>query len=333
MSNLFFENQGTHSIALKPDEISNNITDILTQKIKEEIEGICVNDGYIKKNSVKVTGKSMGKILVSYFNGYVLYNIKYISQVCNPVVNDIVKAQIKSINKMGIIAVSSIDDEEPLNILLAVQHHIGNEYFKKLQENDTIYVKVAGKRFEYGDTQISVIGQLIDKPEEELNTEQKVVFSKSIIYFNTTKKFKWLGNFNIAKPFIYKNREYATVEHAFQSQKNTDSDFQDLFTKNTDTYIGDLPNIAKKTTNKTNMKKMKKKIVEDWDDIKLTVMEDILREYYNSNPELKQTLIKTGDNELIYKGTGVDAYWGLDKDNKGENNHGKILMKLRGEFS
>ena len=333
MSNLFFENQGTYSIALKPEEISNNITMILTQKIKEEIEGICVNDGYIKKDSVKVIGKSMGKILVSYFNGYVLYNIKYISQVCNPVVNDIVKAQIKSINKMGIIAVSAIDEEIPLNILLALQHHIGNEQFKKLQENDTIYVKVAGKRFEYGDTQISVIGKLVDKPEEELNTDQKVVFSNSITYFNTTKKYKWLGNFNIAEPFIYKNREYATVEHAFQSQKNTDPDFQDLFTKNTDTYIGDLPNIAKKSTNKTNMKKMKKKLVDDWDDQKLTVMEDIIREYYNSNKELKQKLIKTGENELIYKGVGVDAFWGLDKDNKGENNHGKILMKLRGEFN
>ena len=100
---------------------------------------------------------------------------------------------------------------------------------------------------------------------------------------------------------------------------------------NTDTYIGDLPNLAKKTGNKTNMKKMKKKIDEKWEENKLEIMEGIMIDYFNQNKELKEKLIKTGENVLVYRDT--DKFWGVDKDNNGDNNHGKLLMKLRGEFN
>ena len=43
-------------------------------------------------------------------------------------------------------------------------------------------------------------------------------------------------------------REYPTVEYAFQAQKNEDDDFKDLFTKNSDTYIGNPKQIKKVVT-------------------------------------------------------------------------------------
>ena len=54
--------------------------------------------------------------------------------------------------------------------------------------------------------------------------------------------------------------------------------------------------------------------------------------YFDANPELKTKLIQTGDNELVFKGLSVDAFWGLDKTGEGENKHGILLMKLRDEF-
>ena len=154
---------------------------------------------------------------------------------------------------------------------------------------------------------------------------------EQIIYSNRMKTFRWLSNYYIAQPFNYKERTFISLEHAFNSTKNGDDDFKDLFTMNTDTYIGDLPNLAKKTGNKTNMKKMKKKIDEKWEENKLEIMEGIMIDYFNQNKELKEKLIKTGENVLVYRDT--DKFWGVDKDNNGDNNHGKLLMKLRGELN
>ena len=74
-------------------------------------------------------------------------------------------AEILSINKMGILAGLPHEDPSPLNILLAKQHHFNNELserFDKLQEGEIISIKVLGKRYEGGDSQISVIGVLND---------------------------------------------------------------------------------------------------------------------------------------------------------------------------
>ena len=169
-------------------------------------------------------------------------------------------------------------------------------------------------------------------PEHVVKENLKKVTQKdTIYYFNHSKNYKWLSNFNITKPFEFKTRKYPTIEHAFQAQQVENDDYKDLFTIGSETYIGEMPNIAKKTGNKTNIKKMKRKIVDDWNDIKLDILEDIIRQYFNANTDLKQKLVKTAPNELIFKGVGVDTFWGVSKDG-GENHHGNILMTLRDEF-
>lgn len=70
----------------------------------------------------------------------------------------------------------------------------------------------------------------------------------------------------------------------------------------------------------------------DWNDVKLQVMEDITREFLNSNREIVEKLIQTGNAKLIHYGPRIDEFWGQKKNGSGENHHGKILMKLREEF-
>ena len=335
MENLYFENQNSYTTTIQPGDMCNNITEILTTQIKQEIEGKCINEGYIKRDSIKIINRSVGRIMDMQFNGNIIYNIIYTAGVCNPHEGMVLKCYVENINKMGIMAYIK-DDNSPLNILLAKQHHQDNDYFTDLKENDEIFVSILGKRFEFGDEKISIIGRLIDKPDDFKNNtkEKELNIPKEegvtdIIYSNKNKAYKWLSTFNITTTFNYKGRNYISIEHAFNAQKNDDNDFKDLFTLGTDTYIGDLPTFAKKTGNKTNMKKMKKKLKQDWVTIRLEVMEDILKRYYDSNEELKGKLINTGENNLIYKGVGVDNYWGVDKNDIGENNHGKLLMTLR----
>ena len=61
-------------------------------------------------------------------------------------------------------------------------------------------------------------------------------------------------------------------------------------------------------------------------------MEEILREYYLSNIEYIDKLLKTNNKLLVYKEDKINDYWGVNKKNEGRNNLGNILMKLREEF-
>lgn len=77
------------------------------------------------------------------------------------------------------------------------------------------------------------------------------------------------------------------------------------------------------------------KLRDDWDNVRLSVMEWCLREKFK-NDSLKEMLIKTGDEELIEGNYWHDNYFGSCTCNKcgnvGHNHLGKILMKIRKEI-
>ena len=118
-------------------------------------------------DSVKILKRSMGTVLSSQFNGAVLYNIVYIAELCNPLEGALVEAQVLNINKMGVLAGIPNEETSPLNILLAKQHHIDNVTFENLKEGDIIQVKVIEKRYEFGDSQISIIGVLYENEVQD----------------------------------------------------------------------------------------------------------------------------------------------------------------------
>ena len=70
------------------------------------------------------------------------------------------EVQAMNINKMGVLAGIPYEQSSPLNVMLAKQHHIDNEEFDAIKLDDVFKIRVIGSRFEYGDTQISIIAVL-----------------------------------------------------------------------------------------------------------------------------------------------------------------------------
>ena len=158
--NIFVKNSIEYTISLEANYINKNINRTLMKKIKEEIECKCIKEGYVKKDSVKILYRSPGQISTSHFNGNIMYNLKIQIEVCNPLEGDVIDVTVKNINKMGILGESGDGDVPPISVLMAKQHHIDNDLFDVLKVNSKIKVKIIGKRFEYGDNQINVIGVL-----------------------------------------------------------------------------------------------------------------------------------------------------------------------------
>lgn len=74
------------------------------------------------------------------------------------------------------------------------------------------------------------------------------------------------------------------------------------------------------------------KLRKDWNDIRINVMYEILKLKFN-NKELRNKLLETGNEELIEGNYWNDKFWGISlKDYKGDNNLGKLLMRIRKEI-
>lgn len=126
-----------------------------------------------------------------------------------------------------------------------------------------------------------------------------------------------LSNFYPSK-FSLDNKEWPTSEHYFQAQKTLNEKDQERI------RCAETPNESKRLGKKADLR-------EDWSQIKIEIMEKACKAKFSQNEDLKKLLLSTGKAILIERADS-DAFWGDGADRKGQNNLGKILMKLREEF-
>lgn len=128
-------------------------------------------------------------------------------------------------------------------------------------------------------------------------------------------EYKFLSNFYKA-PIEYEGLCYLNNEAAFQAQKCLTEEEKREFT--------DCP------PGKAKRKGRQVQLREDWEEVKVDLMEKIVRAKFAQHPELAVLLFKTGERELIEGNTWHDTFWGMDMiTEEGENHLGKILMKVR----
>lgn len=114
------------------------------------------------------------------------------------------------------------------------------------------------------------------------------------------------------------DERYPTVEHGFQAMKSLNKDDRLAMS------VCPSAKEAKRCGRHLNLRP-------DWEDVKVDIMYKLLKSKF-SDPVLAQKLIDTGDEELIEGNTWGDTFWGVCKG-VGENNLGKLLMKVRSEIS
>lgn len=118
-------------------------------------------------------------------------------------------------------------------------------------------------------------------------------------------------------PVRYDNNLYPSSENAYQAMKTLD--------------IKEKEKISKMTPGESKRYARTIPLRSDWEEIKLRIMEEIVRAKFTQNIHLAIKLANTGDQELIEGNTWNDFWWGVCRG-KGENHLGKILMKVRNEL-
>ncbi len=130
-------------------------------------------------------------------------------------------------------------------------------------------------------------------------------------------KFRFLSNFHKC-PVLFEGIEYSSTEAAYQATKTTDSGLRQV--------VADLaePRYAKKMGRDLPLRS-------DWETIKLDIMYQVnLIKYQDKH--LRDLLLGTRSANLEETNYWGDRFWGTCKG-IGENNLGKILMKIRSELN
>lgn len=131
-------------------------------------------------------------------------------------------------------------------------------------------------------------------------------------------EYEFLSNFYPAK-LAFDGVVYENSESAYQAQKLADPNAREQFTHR---YADE----AKRMGQKVNIR-------EDWDQVKLECMRNIVEAKFTQNPRLAKRLVETGSRELVEGNHWGDTYWGIDlRSREGENNLGRLLMELRERF-
>lgn len=142
----------------------------------------------------------------------------------------------------------------------------------------------------------------------------KIIRNRSITFFRDDYFF--LSNF-YEVPITYNGIIYRSSEAAFQSMKTKDESLRKDFANLT-------PNESKKLGRKVKLR-------EDWEDVKVDIMYEIVKQKFIQNPDLKDKLIATGNAYLEEGNTWGDKVWGT-VNGEGFNHLGFILMKIREEL-
>jgi N-glycosidase YbiA len=69
----------------------------------------------------------------------------------------------------------------------------------------------------------------------------------------------------------------------------------------------------------------------EWDALKPAIMYDAVLTKFMTHPDLAELLLSTGE-EWIIEDSPTDDYWGCGADGKGQNQLGRILMRIRTEL-
>jgi ribA/ribD-fused uncharacterized protein len=154
-------------------------------------------------------------------------------------------------------------------------------------------------------------------------TQKKFIF-KFCIPLRFYRTYKHTNTYGFS---IYSNHTvyiegigtFPTAESAFQAHKD----------------LNNIAHINSQLKVKTVLmaKHLGNKIIprEDWEEVKIGIMERILQLKFDQHDDIRENLLNTGLRPLV-EHTKDDSFWGDGGDGSGQNNLGKILTKIRNRY-
>lgn len=170
MDNIYFNCVLTKKIIVESKYLNENIDNYIDNYLKKKVENMCIDEGYVKPDSLKIIKKSVGMLLGSKFTGDITYEVAYTADVCNPVIGNVIDCKVKFINKLGILG-----NNGPITIIIGKQFHTNDEELNTIKENDVIKVEIIAKKFHLNDHEIKIVAKLWnEKNTKKINKKELI---------------------------------------------------------------------------------------------------------------------------------------------------------------
>ena len=156
---MFTENLIVEKVSIEPKYFGKNFKERAYYKLKN-LEGRCVSNGYVKKNSLELINILNNKLDVFNFSGMCIATVQLKVNILNLIINQELECYIVSINEFGIRCSINKDQtfEDPVYILITKTH---NQDTRNLKIGDKLSVKIIAKKFNLYDDQIFALGLII----------------------------------------------------------------------------------------------------------------------------------------------------------------------------
>lgn len=127
-------------------------------------------------------------------------------------------------------------------------------------------------------------------------------------------EYRWLSNFYPCNIYV-DTVLYPSVEHAYQAAKTIHAEEKEVIRSSP------TAGIAKKLGKHVTIR-------DDWEEIKIPTMANLLWQKFMSSTELANKLKETSGRQLVEGNTWGDTFWGVCRGT-GSNHLGELLMSIR----
>lgn len=155
LEDIYLECILKEKIIIEAKNLNHKIDDYIQNYMKKKIENKCIDEGFVKEDSINIIDKSIGIIKNSRFYGEVSYDVLYKAEICNPVPGNVIDCRVKFVNKLGLLG-----NNGPLVIIVGRQFHKSSEILDNINVDDIVKVKIIAKKFSINDNEIKVIAKL-----------------------------------------------------------------------------------------------------------------------------------------------------------------------------
>jgi DNA-directed RNA polymerase subunit E'/Rpb7 len=173
-TNIYFRSILRKKIIVDAKYLNEKIDDYIHEYLKNKMEGKCIDEGYVRPESVRIIKKSAGVLLGSRFTGDITYEVAYTADLCNPFEGNVYDCKVKFKTKAGIMGYNG-----PLSFIVGKQFHENEiDAFESIKVGDMIKVYVLGKSFSVNDKEIQVVGKIHgieNKKNKKMNKKENVV--------------------------------------------------------------------------------------------------------------------------------------------------------------
>lgn len=175
MDNIFYRVLLRDDIKIEPKHLTRDYRQFILQKLRKQNEGVCTKHGYIRENSIELYKVAAGAVDKVGLNGYVVFDVHYYAEVCNPLLGNVVKAKVVNVNKFGILA-----EVAPILEIIVAKNSVNilsdnTIDLETIRPGDIIQVEIMGKKFELNDRKISIVGRVVSQPKPMSSPKPKVI--------------------------------------------------------------------------------------------------------------------------------------------------------------